>query len=556
MKESQKIQAAAPGKWWQQVKSLSGTKNTEISGTFINVVQSEADGNYDLFVDKLNNFFIGISTSLPKLDYSPEPISNSQEFFITKDDVEKRLMSTKLKKSIGPDQIPNWVLRDCAPLISGPVTSIFNMSIKEGYIPTLWKCARVSPIPKVYPVTNFQKDIRPISVTSVLSKHLEHFIYSEILHQVEDKIDPDQYGALKGQSTIHALLRMTNSWYANTDDNSIGNIIRILFIDYSKAFDRINPNILITKLKHLGLNPLIINWIAAFISDRQQFVNMGKWSSILKDIWGNLPQGTILGVLLFLLMISDLKPDSETIKFVDDTTSFDISNEMNNRLQDSANYINDWSRDNDMCLNRTKTKEMIICFKKDYVPPPNIIIDDEVIEQVNTFKLLGVIITSDLKWSSHVDYITKKVSQRIYNLIVLRRAGLSKRDLFIIYCCMIRSVLEYGAEIWHPGLSQIDSNKLESVQRRCLKIICGEIPYEVALQRMNTQSLHDRRQSLCLKFFNSMLDPLHKLHDLLPKANTPRYPRGCTYPRPLCKTSRYKNSFVPYCLFNFTNDCR
>ena len=84
---------------------------------------------------------------------------------------------------------------------------------------------------------------------------------------------------------------------------------------------------------------------------------------------------------------------------------------------------------------------MIICFKKDYVPPPNIIIDDEVIEQVNTFKLLGVIITSDLKWSSHVDYITKKVSQRIYNLIVLRRAGLSKRDLFIIYCCMIKRSL-------------------------------------------------------------------------------------------------------------------
>ena len=84
LKESQKIQAAAPGKWWQQVKSLSGTKNTEISGTFINVVQSEADGNYDLFVDKLNNFFIGISTSLPKLDYSPEPISNIQEFLLQK----------------------------------------------------------------------------------------------------------------------------------------------------------------------------------------------------------------------------------------------------------------------------------------------------------------------------------------------------------------------------------------------------------------------------------------------------------------------------------------
>ena len=205
-----------------------------------------------------------------------------------------------------------------------------------------------------------------------------------------------------------------------------------------------------------------------------------------------------------------------------------------------------------MLLNENKTKEMIICFKKTSPEIPNITINGHVIERVKSSKLLGINITSDLKWCFHVDYMYCKVNKRIYNLIVLKRAGLSARELFIIYVSMIRSVLEYGVQVWHSGLTEGDSNKLESIQKRCFKIICGNLQYMEAIKKLNTESLYDRRVSLSKQFFQNMQDDSHKLNYLLQKRDF--IPGTChseLYMRPQCKTDRYKNSFVPYCLFNF-----
>ena len=204
------------------------------------------------------------------------------------------------------------------------LASIYNSSIRESYIPEIWKTAKVTPVPKVSPPQILEKHLRPISLTPVMCKQLKSFIYEWLLEIIADNLDPNQFGALKGSSTVHPLLTMVNDWYKQTDDSRKGNIVRILLIDYAKAFDRINPHILINKLRQLSVPEFLINWISAFLSNRRQGVSIGTFQSSILDIWGNVPQGTLLGILLFLIMINDPYTELPTIKFVDDTTLYEV----------------------------------------------------------------------------------------------------------------------------------------------------------------------------------------------------------------------------------------
>ena len=180
-------------------------------------------------------------------------------------------------------------------------------------------------------------------------------------------------------------------------------------------------------------------------------------------------------------------------------------------------------------------------------------IDNCIIEQVTTTKLLGVHISSDLTWTEHVNEICKKANARIFQLYALKRAGVKVADLVLIYVTSIRPVLEYACEIWHPGLNLKLTAKLEYVQKRALRIIIPSVPYPLALVQAKIPTLEDRRVQITKRFFIKMQDPSHKLHKMLPLANPPKYQtrNAHKYPLPRCHTNRYKNSFIPFCLYNF-----
>ena len=423
----------------------------------------------------------------------------------------------------------------------------FNSCIREGYIPTMWKSALISPISKVHPPQNLQKDLRPISLTPVTSKQLEFFLYKWLIDCVHDKIDPLQFGALKGSSTVHALVHMLHDWYLNTDNSSSKQFIWILLIDYSKAFDRINPLILIDKLKALQVPDVLLNVISSFLTGRRQRVKIGKNISDWLEIWGNTPQGTLLGVLLFLLMINDLSLNLPTFKFVDDTTTYNVTNDENsNALQVAANQVYDWSCLNDMKINESKTKEIVVCFRKEPVQLQPLSINGIQIEQVSSAKLLGLIVSDDLAWQTHVDYIVSKASKRIYFIIVLKRSGLSAKDLVTVYSTTIRPILKYAAPVWHSSLTKQQTDSIEHVQKRVLKIVFN-CPYEEGLVKSGLTTLHDRREQLIKDFFIKMQDPNHKLNKLLPSQKTCGYSTRSTkkFEMPKCKTKRFKNSFIP-----------
>jgi hypothetical protein len=215
-------------------------------------------------------------------------------------------------KSSGPDNIPCRILRDFAYELSEPFATIFNASLASGSVPKIWKDSDIIPIPKKQQPT-CEEETRPISLTSCLCKVLEDFVVSWMITDMEDKIDPKQFGCLKGTSTTYCLLDMIQTWLSFLDGH--GRHLRICFLDFAKAFDRIGHNVVISKLLELGVRRSLVPWIINFLSNRRHRVKLGDIISDWLPINAGVPQGTKLGPILFLVMINNLNPRSSGTDF-------------------------------------------------------------------------------------------------------------------------------------------------------------------------------------------------------------------------------------------------
>ena len=356
---------------------------------------------------------------------------------------------------------------------------------------------------------------------------------------------------IPGSSPVDALISLLHSLYADSDGN--GKTVRLFLLDFSKAFDRINYKILITKMRKLDINPSVINWVIDFLSGRKQRVKMGNVFSDWSSVNGGVPQGTVLGPILFLIMINDLVTDHDRRwKFVDDTSVSEVINKgEQGKMQSLVNVINTWCTDNDMKLNQSKCKDMIISFAKDRPKLDPIFVNNHELVPVSSVKVLGTYISADMKWNTHISYIVSKASKRLYFLRLLKRAGLDHSSQLAVYTTCIRSVLEYGCQVWNYGASQYLSDDVERVQRRALRIIYPDLSYRKALEVTSLPSLSQRRDELCRSYFIKMTDPTHKLHYLLPdkRSNSLRNNDNFTYI--WSYTNRFKNSYIPSSVVSF-----
>lgn len=546
-----------PKKWWDNIKLISGlSKPPPLSNLSVN--GSIARGN-DL-AEKINHFFSNLTNDIAPLQYTPIQVTQiSDDYIISPESVERSLLSIKVRKSIGPDDIPNWLLKNFASSICRPVCSIFNSSIRQGHVPVLWKSADVLPIPKMSNPQSIESDLRPISLTPVLSKLLEDNIFQWLCPIILPQIDPRQFGCIKKSSSTHALIHLLHTWLASTETPKT--FIRCCLVDFSKAFDRIDHNILISKLRLLNVPPILLNWCASFLQNRQQRVKLGNVKSGWKFIHAGVPQGTKLGPLFFLVMINDLTTTVPMYKFVDDVTMSEIislqSNEVDSNListtsclQDEINILTRWTSANNMKLNEQKTKEFIVSFLKTQPLLQPLIVNNQPLERVNKIKLLGLYLSSDLKWSTHIDYICSKASKRLFALRILRRSGVSLNDLCSVFCYFIRPVLEYACPVWHSSLTINLSQQVEHIQQRALRIIYPNLSYKDSLVKFNLTSLFNRRESLCKSFYTRNLDSSSKLHDLFPNPVHNRYNLRHSRKIPLfkCRTKRFQDSFLPFCI--------
>ena len=281
--------------------------------------------------------------------------------------------------------------------------------------------------------------MRPISITSSCAKIAESYFVCEFFkHTFSEHIDPNQYGCTKGRSTTLALIKFTHYIYQSLDNST--NFARILLIDFRKAFDLINHNILFDKMNNIRLPPHIALWFLSFLNNRSQYFSANSIFSSTQSVNAGTPQGTLSGPLNFNLLINDLMFNLECIKYVDDTTATSVSDDpLDEALQHAADDLTSWCNDSGMQINVGKTKEMLIYFGTRYPTQsvPLIKINNASVERVTSFKLLGIYFNNRLDWKDHVAYITTKASKHIFCLFKLVRAGVDTKSVIYVYCSLL-----------------------------------------------------------------------------------------------------------------------
>ena len=236
------------------------------------------------------------------------------EFIISEYSIYDALSKLKLNKSTGPDNLPNSLLRSVADLIAAPVCCIINSSMRCGKVPSQSKLSRLTPLPRVYDPVHMETDIRPISITSSLSKIADSFLCTYFNYYFNDHLDDFQFGCSAGRSTTHALVKLSHFLFNLLDKPNV--FCRLLFIDFTTAFGLINHNIVLRKMHDMNIPIHLSTRCTSFLNYRSQFVNINSSSSFIAHTNASTPQGTLTCPMDFKVMINDLTSDQLHIKLV------------------------------------------------------------------------------------------------------------------------------------------------------------------------------------------------------------------------------------------------
>jgi len=545
--------------WWRQTKQLTG----QISKPdLLGLCNELTDGNMQELADLINESLINVSADLTRLtavddNYNEQattatPGECDWEYTISPEVVFRKLERINIRKAAGPDNLPNWFLRDFAFALCDPLCYIFNSSVREGVVPTAWKQANIVAIPKTKPQKSVDQDLRPISLTPTISKVFESLVGRWMLNAIGDKFDSKQFGAIRGRSTSHALVDIVHKWHKALDEQRS---VRAVFVDYAKAFDHVDHPTVMNKLAALAVPPIILRWLHSFLMNRQQRIKIGDVLSDWASPNGGMPQGTWLGPYVFLALINDLQSQLELHKFVDDCTLSEIIAKLSvSTMQKEIDDLNSWSRTNLMNINTRKTKEMLLGTMKK-TPPPSLQLNGQQIERVRNYKLLGLHITDRLEWHQHISAICSKAAQRLHFLRQLKRAAMSTNDLMHYYQSVVRPVTEYACVVWHTSLTKGQTQQLESIQKRALKIIFGSNSSDLSHVLTSLPSLSERRDVLTRQFYVSLQNPSSCLHELLPLKRssdvTSKFRQANQYSLPLARTEHYKKSTIIFALNNY-----
>ena len=378
------------------------------------------------------------------------------------------------KKSAGHDEINNFILKGIILSIVDPLVHIFNESLLNGQFPERMKIAKVIPLFKKgdkQDISNY----RPISLLSSLSKILEKIIYSRTVNffKLHGIFSNFQFGFREKHSTIHALLTFLDKVAHAIDKYS--HLVGI-FLDFSKAFDTINHEILLYKLSQYGIRGKALEWFRNYLTNRKQYVSLNNCNSNLHGVNCGVPQGSLLGPLLFIVYINDFCRSSDILSFIlfaDDSNLFfshDNPHTLVNTINSELKKITQWIRANKLSLNLQKTKYMLFSNTLETLPT-DIIFDDTRLENVSNIKFLGVFVDNKLSWKPHIDNICKTISRNI-GIINRLKFHIPLSSLFTIYSSLILPYLNYGILAW-GNTHQILLDKLLLLQKKSLRIICN-----------------------------------------------------------------------------------
>ena len=545
------LKSTKPKRWWKEVKQIAGMVPTTGSDDICSQLHLDDIENMQRpdIANLINNAFLEPMNSFNPLSTLP-PFDNYSSFQVNELEVFHLLKAINRGKASGPDEIPNWALKEYAEILAQPVCAVLNSSYAEQQLPKSWKLANIVPLIKTKPVSDICKQLRPISLTAAISKIAEDCVVKKyIAPAIMSIIDPSQYGVIPRSSTTLAVISMIHEWSQATDGT--GSAVRVILFDYRKAFDLIDHALLADKISNLAIPRAVARWTIDFLMNRKQRVKLSndcysEWGDVLSGI----PQGTKLGPWLFCLMINDLDIcDISRWKFVDDTTVAEVvSKDTESRVQVAVDVVEDWSKANGLSLNAEKCKELRIDFKKIKQPFDPVLVGGEALPIVENVKILGLVMTDTLQWKDNIRESIKKANKRLYFIVLLKRAGVNVNDVLNFYCTVIRPVLEYCAQAFHHSIPKYLADELETVQKRVLKILSPVMTYCEALEYYRLPTLFQRREDMCDKLFTSIIkDPMHKLHHLLPPKNETDYSFRTNryFNMYVTRTNRFHNSFIP-----------
>ena len=422
--------------------------------------------------------------------------------------VRQTMLILDTKKASGPDGIPPIVLKNCAPELAPILGKLYRLSYSMGCYPSVWKHAHVCPVPKKGTKSD-PSNYRPIAITSILSKVMETIINKHVLNFLESHalISDHQYGFRHGRSTGDLLAFVTNQWAQAID--SFGEC-RVIALDIAKAFDRVWHAGLLSKLPSFGFNPTLISWTKSFLSGRSISVRVDGALSETFPINAGVPQGCVLSPTLFLIFINDLLSSTTNSihSFADDSTlhqslrfpsHISQANIATHRtliaghLNADLDSILEWGYANLVTFNQSKTQNLLISFRRDS-NVPFLSMAEKILSQDAFINTLGMEITKNLCWNSHIKTIATRASQKL-GFLFRARKYFTPPQLLLIYKAQIRSLLEYGCHIW-GGASLSALSVLDRLQRKAIRLINDD-------SITNTlQSLSHRRtvSSLCLLY--------------------------------------------------------
>ena len=549
----QSLKETNPGQAFKILKSMGAQPGECTEDTTFTLPTHQGLTNLQS-AEKIADFFAKISAEYEPLSVDKLPSrvklrlsSKSSPPTVSELACYERMVAAKKPHSGVPGDLPQGLIKEFSVELARPLKDLFNNIIQSGTWPDPWKVEYVTPISKI-PQPETEDDLRPIALTTFFSKVMEQFVVKWLLEIIGDKLDIRQYGGMRGNSVQHYLIELMNFILYNQDSTEPTAILACL-VDFSKAFNRQDHSVLITKLSDMGVPPWLLKIVISFLTKRKMVVRYKGETSSIRDLPGGGPQGALLGLLLFLVLMNDVgfsdqknengdlitckqrikKFNELHLKYVDDLVLLEtvsLKSQLNKvpkdaqqpytyhgrtghellpenskvfqTLQETEHY----AEKNKMKINFKKTKLMIFNPARSVDFCPSFSLNDNELETVEETKLLGLIVRSDLSWTSNTQYMVKRANKKLWCLRRLKNLGAEVEDLLDVYFKQIRCLLEYGVAVWQPSLTNEDKIKIERVQKSALSIILGlkYRSYESALNEFNLETLSARRIRLCEKF--------------------------------------------------------
>ena len=479
-------------KTWEGIRKIVNVKkSTKFSISHLNVNGKIVDQPIDI-ANNLNNFFVNVGPqtekTVPKVPTkTPDQFLKDRNQFlfiiahISVDEVVD-IIAALPKKSIGPHSIPINFLKIVADLVAIPLCRIINLSFSKGIFPELLKISKVIALFKggsTEEVNNY----RPISLLPIFDKIIEKIMHKQLYAFLEEHniLFKNQFGFRKKCSTAHSLIEITEKIKESIDSSKFGCGI---FIDLKKAFDTVNHNILLKKLEHYGIRGSILKWFESYLTDRKQYVFYNGVSSDVKHITCGVPQGSVLGPLLFLIYINDLPNISNKLQFflfADDTNIYFESDDLKS-LEKTVNQelkkLSLWLNVNRLALNVAKTNFVIFrSYQK--IPDHNVtlLMNNKALEQKDHVKYLGVLLDQHLSWKYQINNVAVKVSRGL-GIIAKLKPFLKDKLIRTIYFSVVYSHLFYGIQAWGSA-DPTARNKLDILQNKAVRILSGKQYFQI-----------------------------------------------------------------------------